>query len=457
MNSVCFSCKWFAGVAFWLLAMLAAGLIWAKYSGPDSQRSNNPWQAAMAFLAPNANQIEFKADSKCYLSLGDPVFLRVDNGEVQSMKQVGEVRRLRQVGTVNMFSRSRGTARSGWVSDGVFEVYSPLPAPANKIHAVYQEYPRSLHGVISTLLPAARRAKVAQLLAVEFQAHRAQMLAHFAPIIERSLADAWAAAEPALSAAIARRRPQWEAAAERHRNTLVKRELKPLLKPVVWPIVEKEARPAATRIGKELWSRVSLWRLGVGFASDRTPFTGKDHMKKEWDRYMKVEAVPILEKNSEEIVRVQQNILAALFRNQKIRDAASRSLQQFMQDPAVRQLIWATANEAFLQNPAVKTALMKHWTSPAAVKALTATTQEFEPVVERIGELLVGDEINGFTPEFNHVLRTYALHKDRRWVVLEVSEEEATGRSAADPIPLILNAPVNGNPFVEYSTTGSAE
>jgi len=316
---------------------------------------------------------------------------------------------------------------------------------------IYQEYPRSLNGVISTLLPPEKRVAATQLLAAEFQLHRAEIIAAVKPLVERSLAEAWVVAKPALAAAITSRQAKWEAVAARHRKTLVEDELQQLLKPVIWPIVEKEARPTAEKIGEQLWSRVSLWRLGLGFANDRTPFTGKDHMKKEWDRYVKNEALPVLEKNSAEIAIVQQKILAELFRNQKIRAATSRRLNKFMQDPEVQQLIWDTANEAFLQNDEVKATLVKHWNSPEAVQALSMTSQKFEPVVEKIGELLVGDEINGFTPEFNHVLRTYALHKDRRWLLLQVNKG-APARDGAAPLPLLAGVPVKGNPFVDFDT-----
>ena len=68
------------------------------------------------------------------------------------------------------------------------------------------------------------------------------------------------------------------------------------------PIVQKHGQPPAEEIGQEIWNRASLWRFGWRAVYDKTPFTDKDLVEKEWKRFVKQEAVPVIESKMDSIV-----------------------------------------------------------------------------------------------------------------------------------------------------------
>ena len=239
--------------------------------------------------------------------------------------------------------------------------------------------------------------------------------------------DSFSIVEAELPASIERHRPEIEEIGRRYQQNLVEKDILPMVRSEIWPLVRRRAEPTVSDIGGDLWDRVSLWRFTWRYLYDKTPLSpNRDKVRREFRRFVDEEAVPVLEEHSDRIVTVVQQVISDAAANPRIRGLARRTTSKVLDDPELRQLLWQIVQETALDNPRFREALRETWTGPKAKQALLLAGDRLEPTVRHIGELLIGSKKEGITPEFAAVLRNQILGKDRRWLILEPGTPDTT-------------------------------
>ena len=419
------------GATLWL-SLVGAGWWILSDRGPDAVVHRELVTSLWDYGTGTRRKAELDFESSCRVAAGDPIFIIDGPGSV------------RQVGEISLVTNDRADPSI----EAIFYTSAPNIAPNAKL--TYHKTPSSMDWVLRTMLPETKRKQVADELKTSFEQHREEVIGLLRPIVEDALQDAFSVIEKDLPVALQRRNAELEKLGGRYQRELVERELVPLVRREIWPIVRKHAEPEINEIGQELWQRASLWRFGWRYAYDITPFPQKDLAKKEWDRFLEDEAVPVLKGHTEDFMRAQEQIFRDVARNPKVQAAVRRSVTKVVSDPSVQQIACEVIQEVVLDNPRLRDVLEDHWRSERTETALRVTSARLEPTVVRIGELLLGTPDGGVTPEFARVLRNQILFKDRRWFVLENGSGPTGGDDFAQRLTLRVapGSPEAVNPFV---------
>ncbi|MEQ8791174.1 MAG: hypothetical protein RIC55_33235 [Pirellulaceae bacterium] len=431
------------GVCTWAAAAL---LLWWCVDGRDEQASQVNRRAArqlvdLAVGPRHTYAIELQPAAP--LAVGDPVFAAQSRG---GFRQVGEVRAV--------YGPNDGEAtRYARTERAEVLLYASAPPIAGDARLVYHTTPHSMEWVLQTLLPPEKQERVAAELSDAFHEHHEEILAQLMPVVEASFREGLVVVEQDLAASLASRRGEIEALGGKYQREVVEKELVPLVRNEIWPIVREQATPTAEEIGQKLWQRASVWRFGWRYVYDKSFAPEKSLFKKEWERYLKEDAAPVFRRHTDDIVAAQQRILAEVAKNEKVQEAIRRNLSRVLDDPELRQLVWEIIEEVIVNNPRLHEVLQRHWTGPEAQAAFRLAGERLQPTVQRIGEMVIGSQAEGMTPEFARVLRAQVLYKDRRWLVLETG---GGGRAADDAmsapprtLPVVRGEVGAPSPFVD--------
>lgn len=405
-----------AGLAIW---GLLAAVVWQAGWGSEPKRDRAArWSEQMLeYSAGTRCELDLRLPAERELAIGDPIFVQAADG---SLRQVGRISALRQ-------SSQTIPARQALVREARAELYPSAGAVSDAAEFTYIATPDSLAWIVQTLLPPEKRARIAGEMSAAYQAHHQEILAALRPVAEQSVRDSLAVIEADLPAVLARHRRELEAIAARYHRDIVETEVVPLVHDEVWPIVRQHGEPLAIEIGSELWARVSLWRIGWRYAYDHSPLPEKRLAEKEFRRFAEEEVAPVLKEHADEILAAIENSLKDTARNPRVRAALRRNLVRIVEDPELQAVIGKMFREVIVENPRLREAFERNWTSPQAQAAMQLAAAGFEPTVRRLGDLVFGTPEHGISPEFAAVLRNQILHKDRRWLLLR----DPTPRRAA--------------------------
>jgi hypothetical protein len=269
------------------------------------------------------------------------------------------------------------------------------------------------------LLPPQRRKQIEDELAAAFREHHQEILEALQPVINQSVRDALAVLEKDLPRAVEHHRPQLEALAGKYHEQVLNKELVPLVKTEVWPIVRKDGEPAVRQVSAELWERVSLWGFAWRGLLDKMPLVrGNTRVEDELERFLDDEAIPIVNRHEGDFQAVIEQVVRDVAANDKVRAAFERNLRRASRDPQLRRVLDGILREALVNNPRFWEAVRQNLSTPAAQDALRLAGSRLEPTLRRIGDLMLGTQEGGLTPEFTQVLRQQILLKDRHGVVV---------------------------------------
>ena len=410
----------FFGIAIWAALLAGLGYGWRQAATVDSPPK---WTADLVrYAVSQRREVSLEASESCYLKAGDPIF--VIEGEDQ-VRRIGEISRAD--------------------SDRLEALFYASAPPLDDSHWLsHHRTPDSLEWVLKTMLPPHKRKQMTEELQAAAKAHHEEILRTLRPVVEDGLKEALAVVEQDLPKVLKKHQPELEELGGKYQRDIVEREIVPLVKNEIWPIVRRQAEPTVTQVGKEIWQRASLWRFGWRYFYDKTPLPQRDLTRREWERFLREEATPVLESHTGDFIEVQKRILKELVKNDKVRKAARKNLGRIMDDPQMQKLVWTIVREGVVENPRLKQTLDKHWQSPRTQRAMQLAGQRLEPLAVRMGELLVGTPETGVTEEFARVLRNQILRKDRRWLVLQKAEQAREGKK----MPVEPGDPDAINPFV---------
>jgi hypothetical protein len=347
------------------------------------------------------------------VAIGDVIYIADgDARHPTGLRRVGEIQDLLAAG------QSLNTHRAQVVEASAF-IYPAAPALGTQPAVVYQTKPDTLVWVVDALLTPERKALLLLDLERAIEVHRAEIVAAFQPVIERSLHDLLGVLEQDLPPAIERHRQELDTLGARYRREILNKDFLPLVKSDVLPIVRQRAEPVLREVGQELWQQVSLWRFGWRFAYDLSPLPEKNLMDREWNRFVEQDALPVLEKHSDQFVNVIQDILRDVSRDERLQAAARSSLRMIASDPDSQRVLRELFEEVVVRNPRFRQTLERELSDPATRQAIELAARRLEPALRRSSDTIFGTQEAGITPEFARVLRTEILDKDERWFLLE--------------------------------------
>jgi hypothetical protein len=371
-------------------------------------------------------------------ALGDPVFVIAADG---SYRQVGEI------AAVGDFA-GPDAMQLQWVRRVGILFYPEAPPLTAGARLVHYETPWTTEWILRTILPPAQRQKVLDDLRETFRLHQAQVVEALRPIAEESLIESLATVQAALPAAIRKHEQKLQAISARYQIDIVEKQLLPLVKEEIFPVAREKALPVANKMGRKMWDRVSLWRFGVRFLWDRAPGTDGEAVKREWERFLKEEAAPIVEAHTDEMMEAVQQIIAAAAKNPKVQAAFKNVVAQVVRDDELQAVVGDILRETVVENAELREVLRRHWTSPRAKAALAMANEKVEPLIIRTGDMLFGTRETGVTTELARVLRYRLLHKDERWFSLILPAEPAGGPAPLE-LPIIVGGEPPLHPFVD--------
>ena len=375
--------------------------------------------------------------------VGDPIFVADAPGRFD---QVGVI-----VGLDDADGRVTGPrARSGVAAiGGRALLYAAAPPLGGRSYLVHYRADESLLWVVRTLLPPAKQARIRLAIRTALDQHGEAIREAMLPIVADSLRAAFAAVERELPEVIAAHRDQLQQLGMDYQDEIVRGELLPVIRTRILPIAERRAGPLVRSIGREIWERVSLWRIGSRYVWDLLPLTGGESLETEWTRIVQNEALPILERRSPEILAVLSEIATEAAKDPEVQATVRRAAGVLADDGRLHALIWSMFRSAVLENRALRQALAEHWRSPRAQDAIAAATARLEPTFARIGDTILGTRRDGISPEFAQVLRNRVLLKDRQWYVLvPAGDATATTADALVVHPGDSPPPEDQDPFV---------
>lgn len=418
------------GLVIWIAAIIVG---WWCMVGRGERSIVQPHLAPQLWnyvtVRPQAAELNFDRD--CNALCGDPVFV------------IDGPKSIRQVGQVSKVARTKAGLRG----EAVF--YSTAPPLRTDARLSFHQPPDSMEWVLRTMLPLEKRRQISAELTGAFEKHQDEVIQLLRPIVEDGMREAIAVVEADLPPAIRRRREELEKLGGKYQREVVERELVPLVRSQIWPIVRRHAEPTANEVGREIYRRASVWRFAWRYAYDKMPLTDAKLLEKEWKRFLKDDVMPVLESHTDDFVKVQQRILTDVAKNPKVREAVRSSLGKIANDPELQRITWEIIREVIVDNPRLREVFDKHWHSERTQRAIQVTTQRIEPSVRRVGELLLGTPDGGVTPEFARVLRNQILRKDRRWLVLAMDSERDALPGDPKPVLRVSRGPSDApNPFV---------
>ncbi len=417
------------GLGVWIAAVIVG---WWCLAGRGERSIVQPhltpqlWE----YFTVRAQVAKLKFDTDCDARYGDPIFV-IDGPKT-----------IRQVGQVSNMVRTKVGLRG----EAVF--HSAAPQLRTDARLSFHQPPDSIEWVLRTMLPEEKRRQIAAEISGAYDKHQAEVIRLLRPIAEDGLREAIAVVEAGLPSAIRRRRAELEKLGGKYQREVVERELVPLVRTEIWPIVRRHAEPTANRVGREIWRRASVWSFAWRYAYDKMPLTEGKLLETEWKRFLKDDAMPILESHTDDFIKVQQRILTDVAKNPKVRESVRSSLGKIANDAELQRIAWGIIREVIVDNPRLREVFEKHWRSERAQRAIRVTAQRIEPSVRRIGEMLLGTPDKGVTPEFARVLRNQILRKDRRWLVLEMDAKGEVFSEDTKPILRVSRGPSDAlNPF----------
>jgi hypothetical protein len=388
-----------------------AALMWfvpATVKDPSTANANEPVAELTRYASRSSVRWQASDPSK-RLQSRDPVFLQRLDGTVS---QVGFVERV---------------ARESDAHQVLIQWYAP-DVTVDQCQFTSHHNPGRLEDAMKLMFPPEKKQRIGRLIAEAMTAHGERITKEMMPIMERSLRESLPAIESGFRASVARHRGEVDALGARWNEQVVKQRLVPLAKSEIVPIVRRRAEPLAGTIGRELWERASIWSFTWRALYDRTPLPQRDLMKREWERFVEEEAIPVLESHSAEIATIVQQTMVEIAGNAKVRSELAAAAEIIATDPQARALVQKVLRESIVENQELRRVWTQAWTSDEARRAIAEASAALEPTIRKLGDELMGTQEAGIDPAFARLLRNQVLQKDQRWLM---ATEQPAGAARA--------------------------
>lgn len=409
------------GIAFWCLALVAIAAV-------PVFLSENSWVNSFSrvynYVVEDRQQVTVNFDQLLWIKQGDPIYTKTEYG----WKRIGQV------------------ASDQYDDDGIFRqtksikisLFGDAPPITQNCTLTLHETPSSFEWALQRLLPDEKRKEIIADLKSTFEIHQKDIIESFTPVLMETLGEIGQVLQEDLKNALAANREKLAKIAARYQEGFVEKRLIPLLKDEIWPIVEKRTQPVFNEVGSEIWQKASLWRFGWRLAYDKFPLTNSNLTEQEWNRFVKNDALPIVENHADDFYRLARDIMREIAENTEVKQAGKEGIQQLLKDEEIKALISETLWKILFENDRLKQVIRQNLSNEKTIQVVRDTSAKFENKIREIGDELFGTFELGITKEFAGVLRKEILRRDERWFVLRYAETEVED-------PLAIATEINGS------------
>jgi hypothetical protein len=403
--------RWVGGTAWLSLVILCVGLLVSVAS--RSAASGTAGNLLNYWLGRELTIHRLVKDQDLVMP-GDPIF---HLGPQSTWTQVGFVESVSIANDANNKTPPQADRGSEQMVVGIRWHGSHLDP--EQFRLVAHRNDGTLNETLRLLFPPEKRAILQQEISRAMRQNGEQLAEQFLPLVEQSLRQSIPVIESELVISLQRHREDLNEINTRWKEQWLDSRMVPLAKDQILPIAQEHAEPVVREIGRELWKRASLWSFTWRAVYDKTPLPRKDLMREEWERFVRDEAIPVIQSHSEEIVVVIERTLVDIAKNPKIRGEVGSAINSLADDPQTRKLIGSLLRETLIENPEIQRVWLDVWTSKEAKLAIDRAGDWVEPLVRKLGDEIIGSPGRGIDPGFARVLRHQILGKDRRWIIAE--------------------------------------
>jgi hypothetical protein len=398
------------GAVVWLALFFLAR---ARLADPVEGRDLRALWGVSSYLSSRRIPVVARFPEEVELAVGDPVYAALPQGlallgEVEALLEGDAVRPLLHAGPGDGVREARIRLRAGGPE-----------GPRRGARARLIQVPQTASWVLRTLLPPDKVAQIAVEWNRTLLAHREEIFQALRPVASDLLLDLEEVIQKDLPPALEARRLELSAIGRRLQTEVLEPEFRPLFETELLPIIQRRAQPTLDAIGEEVWQRLPLWGFTWRFLYQTIPLTSDRMLKSEVNRFWREETLPILRAHAGDFLGILEDILKEGADSPRMSGAFKRTFDRVLLDPELQHQLRLVFQEVILDNPQFHQAMARRWESPEVARALEVLGRRLEPMVRRIGDIVLGTRGGGITPEFARVLRTQILEKDRRWVLIE--------------------------------------
>ncbi len=367
-------------------------------------------------FSSGSKSFQLQADQALDWQDGDAVFAFVDD-------------RWEWVGSVRNFRTDDGTTQVtiAWTH--------PQLQPDFEKPWEYYETPESMAWVANVMLPEDKVKQLSKELVTRFRSRQHELAMNLEPVIVQTIRDLIPVVEDRFRESLRAQQPAIEEVTSHYQSEIFEKQILPLVKSEIMPIVQARSQKLVTTIGAELFDRVSVWSFTWRYLYDVLPLTERELVRAEFSRFVRDDAVPVVESHLEEIVAVLKEIAVDVGRNPKVRSVFKKTASEMFHDPRLRQIFAQSLRDVFEDSQSLRELIRKNWESEAGSRVSMTLEEVVDPWLREAGAKLLGTPEEGLTKEFIAVLRSQILAKDRRWIVAYVREDKMPDSTDNSTVP----------------------
>jgi len=308
---------------------------------------------------------------------------------------------------------------------------------SNAASARLVRVPQTAAWVVQTLFTAETVPKVAEEWNQTMLLHREEIFALVTPIVRDVILDLERHIEAELPGFLERHRDEIRALSEGLEKDLKGEDFAAVFEKEIWPIAQPKVRPIIEEMSREIWEKLPLWRFATRLAYQTLPLTDNDHLQRAWVVFLEEQVVPIIRLHSDEIVQATREVAREALAKPEVTESFRRAFSGLLSEPRFHQLAQAFLRELILDNGDFHRAMLARWRSPEVERAVAAASTQVEPMVRRMGDILLGTRQEGITREFARVLRSQILLKDLQRIEIDPGPV-AAGPLAGEKIEAVV-------------------
>ncbi len=413
------------GFFFWATA---ASLAVHHLRDPAEGRDRRAISGLGSYIFGGSFEVRLRFPEDVEIAAGDPIYIRGPQGV---LRPAGEVRSLLRDGSPLPILHS-------FPGDGVREVKCAIPRDsiaglAGEPRVRLLMVPQTMSWVFKTLIPPERMASIIREWNDFLLGEREEIFKTLNPVIAEFLREVEDVLSADLPPVLRAHQEELGAIGRRLNEEMIQKEIKPLLRTELWPIIEHRAQPAIEALMGELMKKAPLWSFTWRYIYQSLPLTSDRYLKEALARFWREDAIPILKAHSDDFLLIAQDIVREASGNRRLSEAFRLSFERLMADDELRHLVRIVFQEVVLDNPHFHESMRKFWNSPQVERSLESLSARLEPFVRKLGAEVLGTPEGGITREFASVLRTQILRKDLRWVLIDCPESEGPPGGGAAP------------------------
>jgi hypothetical protein len=406
------------GASLWAAGAIAsAGLLLADRGGEKSALS-----LLFHYFGEESSYLKVRFPNPVWLEVGDEV--RLEGQEPRDGRQqiAGRV-----IGEVNSLLDERGKVRPAiydWARAAQIRLYDKR---GGSLHAGASarlvRVPQTAAWVVQTLFTAETIPKIAAEWNQTMLAHREEIFAVLTPIVRDSIFDLERHVEKEMPSFLERHQDEVRGIQNEMQRDVTKEKFTELFERELWPIVRLKLQPLVEKVSEEVWQKLPLWTLAWRYVYQSLPLTDNDQVLKTFSNFLEEQALPIFKAHSDDILKATREIARETFSDPKVAEALRQTFSSLLSSPKFHALCQVFLREVFLDNPRFHQAVEERWRSREVASAVEAAAAHLEPMVRRMGDIVLGTRQEGITREFARVLRSQILLKDLQRIVIDPGAE----------------------------------